>query len=87
METPGLAIPTHKPKIDGAFVKSSYASATRFLHKNYNCMSEGPEESTKSLLIRHRKARNSQPKEHAKTQLCAISWVPQENKEGLLAGL
>ena len=41
----------HKRKIDDIFVESSYASAARFLHENYSYISEGPEGSTKSLLI------------------------------------
>ena len=35
-EIPGLVIPAHEHEIDGAFVESSYASATRFLRKNYS---------------------------------------------------
>jgi len=51
MKTSGLVIPMHERKIDNAFVESSYASATRFLHENYSYIFEGPEGSTKSLLI------------------------------------
>ena len=51
METPDLVIPTHEREIDDAFVKSSYASATRFLSENCNYIFEGPKESTESLLI------------------------------------
>ena len=51
METPGLVIPTHERKIDDAFIKSSYVSATRFLCENYSYTFEGPEGSTESSLI------------------------------------
>ena len=51
MEAPGLVIPTHEREIDNAFVKSSYASTTRFLRENCKYMFEGPEESTERLLI------------------------------------
>ena len=46
METPGLRIPTDECKIDNAFVQSSYASAMRFLCKNYSYIFNRPEGST-----------------------------------------
>ena len=33
---PGLVIPAHEHEIDNTFIESSYASATRFLRKNYS---------------------------------------------------
>jgi hypothetical protein len=41
----------HERKIGDTFVKSSYASAARFLHENHSCIFEGPKGSTKSLLF------------------------------------
>ena len=51
MKTSSPVIPMHERDIDGAFVESSYASATRFLHENYSLNFEGPKGSTESLLI------------------------------------
>jgi len=41
----------HERKIGDTFVKSSYASAARFLHENHSCIFEGPKGSIKSLLF------------------------------------
>ena len=51
MEILGLDIPTKKREIADAFVKSSYASVTRFLRENYSYKFTGPEGSTNNLLI------------------------------------
>ena len=50
IETPGLIIPG-KDDINNVFIQKNYAIVTRFVRKNYNYIFEGPEGSTKNLLI------------------------------------